>query len=73
MRRGVRTDPDPQPRSDKTVDRGLVPEHEKSAVQPDVQASAASYQLPWSLVGSILAVELAWLCMLGYFLYRLLT
>jgi hypothetical protein len=29
----------------------LIPEHEKSAVQPDVQASAASYQLPWSPVG----------------------
>ena len=58
--------------ADDAVSQPLLLEHEKPAVQPAVQAPAsAPYQPPWSVLGSIVLIQLAWLSVLGYFLYRL--
>ena len=54
--------------ADDAVGQPLVLEHEKLAVEPDVEAAASvPYQLPWSRLVFILLIELAWLSLLGYF------
>jgi hypothetical protein len=60
--------------ADDAVGQPLVLEHEKPAVKPDVEAPASvPYQLPWSRLGFILLIELAWLSLLGYFVDWLAT
>jgi hypothetical protein len=58
--------------ADDAISQPLILEHEKPAAPPAVRAPAsAPYQPPWSLLGLVVPIQLAWLSVLEYFLYRL--
>jgi hypothetical protein len=57
--------------ADDAVSQPSVPGHETSAVQRHEVIAPAVHRGAKLVLGAIVLTELAWLSLLGYFLYRL--